>query len=111
MQHIPLLVVCITMGGSAVGCASNMTELVSKARECVDKSTNDMGVIGASEEQRTACWAAVNKKLESQAKWKKRQQEKKGPSCGKGLVAWCDWTGCRCVTTNAVREVFRRSRY
>ena len=60
MKHIPLLFVCVTIAG----CASNINELMIEAKECVDQSTNELGVIGATPEQRTACWAAYNKKTE-----------------------------------------------
>jgi len=65
MQHIPLLVVCITMGGSTVGCATqSLEELSAEAKVCVAQSTNELGVIGASKEQKRACWVAYNEKIE-----------------------------------------------
>jgi len=65
MQHIPLLVAYIALGGSTVGCAtSSIEELTAEAKECVDQSVNELGVIGASPEQRIACWAAYNTKTE-----------------------------------------------
>ena len=108
--HIPLLFVLVTIGGSTVGCAtSSIEELTAEAKKCVDTSINELGVIGASDEQRTACWVPVNKKIEAQAKWEKRQQERRGASCGNGLLAWCDtWGRCQCVSQEKVRETLRR---
>ena len=106
MRFIPLLFVLLTIG--TVGCATtSLEELTAEAKECVTNthSISDQGIVGdPTPEQRTACWADANKKLESMAKWEKRQEERKGPDCGKGLVAWCTWTGCRCVTNAAVRR-------
>jgi hypothetical protein len=111
MQHIPLLFVCVTIGGSTIGCASSMDELMTEARECVDTSTNEFGVIGASDEQRAVCWADVNKRIEASEQREKRQEQKRGASCGPGLVAWCDWKGCVCISQSQVREIFRRAGY
>jgi len=68
MQYILLLAI---LGG----CAVSMDELIVEARECVEQSTNLQGVIGATEEQRTACWAAVNEKTEILFKRSERQAE------------------------------------
>jgi len=89
--------------GFLTGCAASMGELIVEARECVDQSTNLAGVIGATDEQSTACWAAVNEKIESRERAEEKREQREGPSCEKG-VAWCDWTGCRCVSRAAVRQ-------
>jgi len=63
MYYIPLLFVLLAI--STVGCASNsLEELAAEAKVCVAQSTNELGVIGASPEQRTACWVAYNEKIE-----------------------------------------------
>ena len=107
MQYIPLLVVLLTIG--TVGCATSLEELTAEAKVCVDQSTNLAGVIGASKEQKTACWAGANEKLESMAKAEKRREERKGPTCGDGLVAWCDWKGCVCISRSQMQDIFRRA--
>ena len=110
MKYIPLLFVLLTIG--TVGCAANsLEELMVEAKECVDQSTNLAGVIGASDEQRTACWADANKKLEMMAKREKQMEEEAAGRCPGRLVAWCDWKGCRCVSPGAVRDAFRRAGY
>ncbi len=110
MQHIPLLVVCITIGGSTLGCATtSLEELTAEAMECVDQSTNLAGVIGASKEQRTACWADANEKIESMAKAEKMREERKGASCGPRLIAWCDWKGGVCISSRQMDDIFRRA--
>jgi len=109
VQQFALLAVCITIGGSTVGCAASIEELTAEARECVDQSTNLSGVIEATEEQRTVCWKPVNDKIEALAKAEKRRKERRGPSCGNGLVAWGnDWDGYACITHAQVRENLRR---
>ena len=72
MQHIPLLFVCATIGGSAVGCASSMDELETEARECVDTSTNKLGI---TEEQRAACWRDVDERAEEEDRQLERRDE------------------------------------
>jgi len=99
MQYILLLAI---LGG----CAASMDELIVEAKECVDQSTNLQGVIGATGEQRQVCWAPVNDRIEARERAEERREKREGPSCGKGLIAWCDWTGCRCVTKDAVRRAF-----
>ena len=59
-MNVFLLFVLLTISG----CAASIEELMIEAKECVDHSTNELGVIGATPEQRTACWAAYNKKTE-----------------------------------------------
>jgi hypothetical protein len=63
MKYIPLLFVLLA------GCAVPMDELIKEAKECVDHSTNEMGIIGASDEQRMACWADVNIRLDVPTGW------------------------------------------
>ncbi len=70
MKHIPLLFVCVTIGG----CAPNITELMVEAKECVKTSTNEAGVIGASDEQRQECWAAYNTRTEELFKISERRR-------------------------------------
>ncbi|HEB29142.1 MAG TPA: hypothetical protein ENI05_15560, partial [Porticoccus sp.] len=99
MRFIPLLFVLLTIG--TVGCATtSLEELTAEAKECVTNthSVSDQGIVGdPTPEQKTACWADANKKLESMARQEKMREERQGPSCGKGWVAWCDWKGCVCI--------------
>ena len=111
MQYIPLLVVCITIGGSTVGCATtSLEELTAEAKECVKQSTNLAGVVGATKEQRTACWADANKKLESMARREKELEAEAAGRCPRGTVKWGDdWHGYKCITRSQVREKLRRA--
>ena len=61
MQHIPMLFVCVTIGGSTVGCATSMDELETEARECVDTLRNNL-----TEERRAACWRYVDERAEEE---------------------------------------------
>ena len=89
-----------------------MEELKTEARECVDHSTNELGVIGATDEQRTVCWKGVNNKLEAQAKAEKMRKERAGLNCGRGLIAWGDdWHGYNCITHAEARARLRRLGY
>ncbi len=105
MKHIPVIFAVLL-----AGCATtSLEELKTEARECVDRSTNEMGVIGASAEQRTACWVGVNEKLDVIAK-REEEREAEKSKCGGRLVEWCDWTGCRCVTRESARRTLGRMR-
>ena len=109
-MNIPLLFVLVTIGGSTVGCASSsLEELTAEAKECVDQSTNLAGVVGATPEQKTACWADANKKLEMMAKREKQIEAEAAARCPGRLVAWCDtWGRCQCVSSAQSREALRR---
>ncbi len=87
MKHIPLLFVCVTIGG----CAPNITELMVEAKKCVDHSTNELGVIGATPEQRTECWAAYNKKTEEL--FKISEKKRKERELNEYYQALCAGTG------------------
>ncbi len=95
MKYIPLLFVLLTIGG----CASNITELMVEAKECVDTSTNELGVIGATSEQRTVCWAAYNKKTEELFKISERRRKEDEyyqyyiALCGSGYPVFKSWGG------------------
>ncbi len=94
MKYIPLLFL-LAIGG--IGCASNINELMVEAKECVDRSTNEMGVIGATPEQRTACWAAYNEKTEKLfaiSERKRKEQESYEyyiALCGSGYPVFKSW--------------------
>ena len=98
MKYIPLLFL-LAIGGSTVGCASNITELMVEAKECVDHSTNKLGVIGATPEQRTACWAAYNRKTEESFKISERRRKEQEyyeyyiALCGSGYPVFKSWGG------------------
>ena len=115
MKYIPLLFVLLTIG--TVGCAtSSIEELTAEAKECVDTSTNLAGVIGATSEQRTVCWADANKKLESMAKRAKELEEMEAGKCPLGTTKWCTKRGigpesCSCVSNWEARRVFERIWY
>jgi hypothetical protein len=54
-----------------VGCAAPMEQLISEAKECVATAP---GIVGEpTDEQRTACWAEVNKREEESALIAKRK--------------------------------------
>ena len=95
MKHIPLLFVFLTIGG----CAPNITELMVEAKECVDHSTNELGVIGATPEQRTACWAAYNEKTAELFKMSERRRKEDEyyqyyiALCGSGYPVFKSWGG------------------
>ena len=100
MKYIPLLFVCITIG--TVGCASSqerIIELSAEAKECVKHSTNELGVIGATPEQRTACWAAYNRKTEESFKISERRRKEDEyyqyyiTLCGSGYPVFKSWGG------------------
>jgi len=99
MQHIPLLVAFITMGGSTVGCASSIEELMIEAKECVAHSTNEQGVIGASKEQRLACWSDYNEQTEIRFKRSERKRKEDEYDayyqavCGSGYPVFKSWGG------------------
>ena len=100
MQHIPLLFVLVTIGGSTVSCSTtSIDELMIEAKECVDHSTNELGVIGASPEQRTACWDAYNEKTEvlfAISERKRKEQEYYEyyiALCGNGYPVFKSWAG------------------
>jgi len=104
MQYILLLAI---LGG----CATSMDTLIVEAKECVAQSSNDAGVIGASNEQSTACWIAVNEQLEVQARRQAKRDLEEAERCLNGYVKVCDWTGCGCITNRAFREWIKRSRF
>ncbi len=95
MKYIPLLFVCITIG--TVSCASNINELMVEAKECVNHSTNELGVIGATSEQRIACWSAYNKKTEELFKISERRRKEDEyyqyyiALCGSGYPVFKSW--------------------
>ena len=95
----------------STGCATSIEELTVEAKECVDHSTNELGVIGASKEQRTACWVPVNEKLASIAKREARFEAEEAARCPRGYTKLCDWTGCGCITNYEFREMMRRMRF
>ena len=113
MQHIPLLFVLVMIGGSTVGCAStSLEELTAEAKVCVKQSTNLAGVVGASDEQRTSCWADANKKLEMMAKREKELEAEAAGRCPRGTVQWGDdWHGYKCISNYDSREKLRRMGY
>ena len=49
MQHIPLLVVCVTMGGSTVGCASSLEELTIEERIQLQHEKEDKRLVRRDE--------------------------------------------------------------
>ena len=98
MKYIPLLFVILTIG--TVGCAtSSLEELTAEAKECVDTSTNLAGVIGATSEQRTACWAAYNEKTEKRFEMSERRRKEDEyyqyyiALCGSGYPVFKSWGG------------------
>ena len=105
MKHILLLFTVLL-----VGCAVPTKTLLKDAKECVATSHNDKGVIGASPEQSAACWVAANQRLKAIEKREEREKKRKGESCGKGLIKWCDqrWGRCGCVREHDAREALRR---
>ncbi len=114
MQYIPLLAFFILIGGSTVGCATtSLEELTAEARECVTNthSISDQGIVGdPTPEQKTACWADANKKLEMMAKREKQMEAEAAARCPGRLVAWCDtWGRCHCVSSAQSREALRRA--
>ena len=93
MKYIPLLFVLVTIGG----CAISIEELMIEAKECVDHSTNELGVIGATPEQRTACWVAYNEKTEKLFAISERRRKEQEYSeyyialCGSGYPVFKSW--------------------
>ena len=97
--YIPLLCVCITIG--TVGCATSqerIIELSAEAKECVNHSTNELGVIGATPEQRTACWVAYNEKTEKLFEISERNRKEQEyykyyiALCGGGYPVFKSWS-------------------
>ncbi len=97
MKYIPLLFVLIAI--STVGCATSIEELMVEAKECVAHSTNEQGVIGASQEQRLACWAAYNEQTEIRFERSERKRKKDEyyqyyiAVCGSGYPVFKSWGG------------------
>jgi len=98
MYYTPLLFVLLAI--STVGCAtSSIEELTAEARECVDQSANEHGVIGASKEQRLACWAAYNEKTEIDFKRSERKRKEAEYDeyyiavCSPGFPVFKSWGG------------------
>ncbi|KKK96167.1 hypothetical protein LCGC14_2665440 [marine sediment metagenome] len=98
--HIPLFIVCITIG--TVGCATSQEQLIelsAEAKECVKQSTNLAGVIGATSEQRTACWSAYNDRTEELFKISERRRKEQEyyehyiALCGSGYPVFKSWGG------------------
>ena len=88
-----------------------------EAKECVDHSTNELGVIGATSEQRTVCWAKANKKLKSMAKREAELEAAEAGKCPRGTTKWCTKRSarserCSCARNEDVRrtlaELLRR---
>jgi len=105
MQHIPLLFVLVTIG--TVSCATSTNELIIEAKECVDHSTNELGVIGATDEQRTACWAEANDRIAAVAKRELEMETEQANSCTNGYIKVCEvWSSndkrCSCVSRDEV---------
>ena len=107
MRFIPLLFVLLTMG--TVGCATSLTELTAEAKVCVNQSTNLAGVVGATPEQRTACWADVNNRIAANAKRDAERDIEYADRCPSRMVKWCDWKGCVCVDQWEAQEALRRA--
>ena len=110
MKYIPLLFVLATIG--TVSCATPTEELITEAKECVRTSANEMGVIGASKEQRTACWAAANSRIAAVAKRELERDIELANACPRGTIKFCRGHSrrdqqCDCVNNDAVREIFR----
>ncbi len=95
--YIPLLFVLITI--STVGCATSLEELTAEAKECVAHSTNEQGVIGATPEQRTKCWAAYNEQTEIRFERSERKRKEDEyyqyyiAVCGSGYPVFKSWGG------------------
>ena len=95
--YIPLLFVLLAI--STVGCAASIEELMVEAKECVDQSANEQGVIGASKEQRLACWSAYNEKTEIRFKRSERKRKEDEyyqyyiALCGSGFPVFKSWGG------------------
>ena len=87
MKHIPLLFVLATIG--TVSCATPTEELITEAKECVNTSANELGVIGASKEQKTACWAAANSRIAAVAKRELERDIELATACPMGQVKVC----------------------
>ena len=110
MKYIPLLFVLVTIGG----CAISIEELMIEAKECVDHSTNELGVIGATPEQRTTCWVPVNEKLELIAKREAELEAAEASKCPRGTTKWCKTRGrigpqsCTCMRNENSRRKLER---
>lgn len=110
MQYILLL--CVM---TLTGCASvPLEQLTAEARECVknkaiENSLEGGLVVEATQEQHEYCWIPVNEKVEAMEKREKKRKDNESP-CGQRLINWCDWTGCRCVTSGAVQDAMNRAR-
>lgn len=97
MDTLPLILVI-----GVVGCSASTEEMIAEAKECVAHAP---GIVGqATEEQREACWAAVNKRIEMKAK--KAEKERSG-RCAPGYTKWCVNHNCGCITDSEMREALR----
>ena len=92
------------------GCASSTEQLTTEAHECVTNYVDERGVMGKpSDEARTACWAPVNKRLESIERREGRDMNEGSPKCHSGMVAVCNWAGCGCMRRSEIQRILRGS--
>ena len=112
MKHIPLLLAVILL----TGCTGTSTNrLHADAMGCGKEliiEPNGIVRTPTEQEKKAQCmplWDAYNKRMDALAKAEARRKEKEGPDCGSKLIAWCDWTGCRCISRQSYRKIFRRA--
>jgi len=97
MNILPLLVLGLA------GCAAPTEQLIQEANECVDNFISPQGVMGKpTNEDKKACWADVNSRLEAEANRKTKQISS---TCPTGSVKWCRVYSsrdkrCACVGRN-----------
>jgi len=97
---------------SLTGCATSIEELMVDAEECVDDTRNVsvQGIVTKpSDDQKQACWADVNERLELEMKREKQRSEEAVGTCPNGRVMVCDMSWgdkrCGCMDSWRVRQM------
>ena len=101
MNILPLLVLGLA------GCAAPTEQFIQEATECVDNYISPQGVMGKPTGQdRRACWADVNKRMEAEERRKARVE--RGVKCPPGSVQVKNRDRVGCMRNSELREIFRQ---
>ncbi len=90
------------------GCSAPIEELIQDAKECVNKSSNELGVVGASDEQREACWLAVNERMEADNRRQLEKEKEEREKCPSGYVKFVYRGEASCVRQADLQDWIRR---
>ena len=117
MKHILLIFAALVLEGS-MGCAASTETLIAEAEECVAHAP---GIVGQpSDEQRKACWADVNKRLDVEAERDAKRLAEEANRCPKGMVRLCQHWDCQgrnakssgqCISSRELDRILRDGRW